>query len=143
MLKFNIFHFRKNVINQFVSYVGVGGVGTVAHYVTLVLLVQMMNLKPVVGSVCGFAVGAMVNYHLNYHITFHSRSKHIGGMTKFLLVALSGLALNTCIFIFATSVLSLHYMLAQFMATGFVVIWTFFCNRSWTFKEIRRGTDDR
>jgi putative flippase GtrA len=29
----------------------------------------------------------------------------------------------------------LHYLPAQLIATGLVLIWTFSCNRIWTFRE--------
>ncbi len=118
------------------SYLGVGAIGTGAHYGLLVLIVQKTGVRPVLGSVAGFTVGAVVNYTLNYYITFRSQKRHYEGAPKFFLVALSGLILNTIIFIFALRALSLHYLLAQVTATGFVTMWTFVCNRLWTFGAI-------
>lgn len=128
--------FPRVILAQFASYLGVGAIGTAAHYSLLIVVVQKLGFWPVVGSTVGFTVGAVVNYSLNYYITFRSQKRHYEGASKFFLVALSGLVLNTIIFVFVSRVLSLHYLLAQIAATGVVTMWTFTCNRLWTFGEI-------
>ena len=103
------------VIRQFFSFAAVGAVGTAAHYST-------------------FIVGALVNYTLNYRLTFQSSKLHRDSMPKFFLVALFGLGFNTAIMAFVTEVWRLHYLLAQILATGGVLVWNFTVNRFWTFK---------
>ena len=130
----------RNVFNQFLRFTGVGAIGTFAHYVILIILVQIIGIPPVPSSVTGFVVGALVNYHLNYRFTFRSKKNHSETLIKFLVIALVGLMLNTLIMAMATVILLMNYFLAQMIATGIVLIWNFTGNRLWTFKEGRYAT---
>lgn len=123
------------ILRQFLTFSGVGIIGTVIHYLTLVLLVHYANIYPVAGSGAGFAFGAVVNYFLNYHVTFKSKKAHGHAMPRFFSVALVGLGLNTLIMIAGVELLRLHYLISQFIATGIVLLWNFIGNRFWTFKH--------
>ncbi|MDW7646141.1 MAG: GtrA family protein [Desulfuromonadales bacterium] len=122
------------IFRQFLVFSAVGAVGTTSHFVVLFLLVQFAGTPPVPASVAGFVVGAVVNYWLNYLITFRSHKPHGPTFTKFLVVALVGLGLNTLIMAIGT--MWLYYLFSQALATGLVLVWNFLCNRFWTFKEI-------
>lgn len=122
------------LIRQFFSFAAVGVVGTAAHYSTLIALVQVMHVNAVVSSAAGFVVGALVNYTLNYRVTFRSTKLHRDSMPKFFLVALFGLGFNTAIMALLTEVWKQHYLVAQILATGGVLVWNFAVNRFWTFK---------
>jgi putative flippase GtrA len=125
----------KAVVNQFLCFSGVGIIGTLAHYLTLIGMVEIVSMRPVFSSILGFIVGALVNYFLNYHVTFKSAKSHHEAMPKFFVVALVGLAMNAMIMSVATEVLRFHYLLAQVISTGVVLIWNFTGNRLWTFWE--------
>ena len=126
---------RYNLLRQFLSFSGVGVIGTVTHYTTLLMLVEIAEVGAVLASACGFVVGALVNYVLNYRYTFRSKRRHHEAISKFFTVALVGLGLNTLIMSLAIGILFLHYLLAQVVATGLVLIWNFSGNRWWTFRE--------
>ena len=119
---------------QFLLFTVVGAVGTAAHYIVLIIMVQLMSTDPLRASIAGFAVGALVNYYLNYLITFKSNNPHCITLPKFFAVALVGLCLNILIMALMTS--CLHYLLSQALATVMVLAWNFFFNRFWTFKEV-------
>ena len=95
----------------------------------------MTDVSPVIASAVGFVLGAFVNYILNYRYTFRSTKNHREAMTKFMAVALAGLILNTFIMAMATGYFALHYLLAQILATGLVLIWNYSVNLLWTFRE--------
>jgi len=120
---------------QFVFFAGIGAVGTIVQYVTLAGLVEIAGIKPVLASAIGLVLGALVNYLLNYRFTFRSVKRHRETMPKFLAIALIGLLLNTLIMEIGTEMIRLHYLLAQVVATGLVLLWTFTGNRLWTFGE--------
>lgn len=110
----------------------VGGIGTLAHYLTLITLVDFMDVEPVMASAFGFLVGALVNYLLNYHVTFKSQKKHRSAFGKFLLIATVGFFLNTALM--AALVPFLHYLFAQIIATLIVLFWNFTGSRIWAFR---------
>jgi putative flippase GtrA len=119
------------VARQFLSYAGVGAIGTAGHYTLYIALVNL-GIGVTVSSMAGFIVGALINYGLNYHYTFKSEQPHHRAVVKFFSVALVGLLLNTLI-VFALDSLNWHFLLAQAAATLIVLLWNFAANRHWTF----------
>jgi len=129
----------QDIVRQFVCYAAVGVTGTIAHYAVIIGLVQFLHAYAVAASAVGFVVGALVNYIANYHITFESKKRHEEAIVKFFSVAIVGLVLNTIVMISATSLLHMHYLIAQLIATGLVLGWNFTGNRWWTFREAARA----
>ncbi len=127
------------IIRQFISFCALGAVGTLAQYIVLVLGIAL-GKGPIISSVLGFTVGAVVNYALSYYCIFRSNSSHPHTVTKFFTIALFGLMLNTLVLSYAINELNLHYLAAQILATGIVVMWNFIGNRWWTFREVEYGT---
>lgn len=119
---------------RFLAFTGVGAVGTVAHYLVLLFLVEVFGSKPGLGSSAGFVVGALVNYSLNYTYTFRSDARHHVALPKFLIIALIGFWINAFIMTKGIGWLAIHYLLVQLFATGLVLIWNFTGNMLWTFR---------
>ena len=122
-----------HLLQQFVRFASVGCVSAIGHYGLLILLVQGFSTDAVLASSAGATLGAVINYLLNYHYTFQSRQAHASSFTKFALVAIVGLGLNTLLMWGGVDLLHLHYLLAQVVTTGLVLIWSFLGNRYWTF----------
>ena len=57
---------KNNITRQFITFSSIGVIGTTAHYITLIILVEILTLMPVIASSCGAIIGALVNYTLNY-----------------------------------------------------------------------------
>ena len=128
------FH-RTKVVKQFILFSGVGVLGTIAHYATLITLVQAWKANAVLASCAGFILGALVNYYFNYRLTFRSNKRHSETATKFFTVALVGFISNALIMSFSLEILHLLYIPAQIAATGIILFWNFTANRLWTFRE--------
>ena len=75
------------IVRQLTSFVGVGVLATVLHYVTLVALVQFVGVPPVPAALCGFLIGAVLSYTLNRRHTFGSERPHEEAIWRFGLVA--------------------------------------------------------
>jgi len=129
-------------VSRFIRFAGVGAVGTLAQYLTLTALVEFLAIDVVHASAVGFTLGAFVNYFLNYHYTFRSKKRHSEAIFKFFSMALIGRILNTVIMSVMTNYLGFHYLLAQIISTGLVLLWNFSGNRLWTFREAQ-GADKR
>jgi len=128
---------RPNWQLQFILFTGVGAIGTVAHYVLLIILVEMFGANVVAASTAGAILGALVNYSLNRRFTFRSDKRHGEALTKFLIIAALGLAFNSFFMFVFTEILHVHYLLAQIFSTGLVLVWNFAGNRLWTFSDAR------
>ena len=124
---------HRGTIGQFLLFAGVGAIGTLGHYTTLIVLVQFWAVDPVFASSLGFVVGAIINYILNYHFTFQSDKRHAEALTKFLIVATIGAGINGFIMYIGVENTNINYLLVQIFATGVVLLWNFIVNKLWTF----------
>lgn len=122
-----------------IHYAGAGAVGTLAHYVVLTLMVELLGISPVIGTAVGAAVGAGINYFLNYHFTFISEASHRRTLPRFLLVAGLGLGMNAGGMWIATKFLGMNYLLAQVGCTALVLVTGFLLNKAWTFRTRGRS----
>lgn len=119
---------------QVTRFAAIGALATGLHYVLLAAFVERHHWDPVVASALAFTISALANYELNRRITFGGAASHVQALPRFFLVALAGLGLNTCVMAAALAILSVHYLIAQVMATALVFLWSFTGNRLWTFR---------
>jgi putative flippase GtrA len=127
------------IIRQFLIFAGVGAVGTAVQYVALIAFAKV-GINPVVGSTVGFVAGAIVNYLLNYRLTFRSTMAHRRTAPRFATIAASALLLNTVLMWLLIYGFTMHYLLAQTVVTGVVLIWNYVFSRLWTFNDASRVT---
>lgn len=120
---------------QFAKFTSVGAIATLAHYSTLVVLRELVNVEVVLATTLGYMVGALVNYWLNFHWTFSNQANHRRAVPRFFLIAAVGLLLNAALMHAMITYLNIWYLFAQVLATGMVLVFNFICNRLWTFKE--------
>ena len=123
------------LFRQFINFTGVGFVSAIGHYGLLIALVQLAGVAAVPASAAGALLGAWINYTLNYHFTFRSSKRHREAVLKFAAVATVGLVLNTLFMWVGVDLIGAHYLLAQVVTTGLVLIWSFAGNRFWTFQS--------
>lgn len=121
------------LVTRFVRFALVGGLATGIQYGLLILLVKIAGVEPVPASALGFAISAIANYLINYRYTFRSTVRHAAALMKFSALAGVGLAVNSAIM---SQLLKLgaHYLIAQIVATGVVLLWNFAGNHWWTFR---------
>ena len=134
---------KLGLIERFIRFTGVGVIATAAHYAVLVALVQGVGAGAVAASAAGCLVGAAVSYVLNYRFTFVSDRRHRVAAPIFFLLAGLGLILNTVLMAGLTAGLGLHYLPAQVLVTGVLLVWNFFAHQRWTFREqaVRQASD--
>jgi putative flippase GtrA len=121
------------LLPQFVLYGSAGAAGTAAHFAVLAALVQFADTGAVAASTAGAIAGAIINYALNHRFTFASRRTHRVALPRFLAVAVAGILLNAAVVAAMLAVVRPHYLVAQVVATGTVLIAGFLANRRWTF----------
>jgi len=120
-------------------YAVVGGLGTLAQYVVLVLLVTMMGVSATLASTAGMVVGAIVNYILNCAVVFRGHKNHWETGPKFAMVACCALGVNAMLMHVLCATLALHYLLAQVLASGVVLVISYLLNSVLTFKNVHQG----
>ncbi len=123
------------MLGKIFRYGIVGIVGTPAHYLTLILLVEAGGIGPVYATIAGSAVGALVNYLLNRRYTFKSAKAHLDAGPKFLMVAVATGILNAVLVYLGVELLGMHYLVVQIVATLIVFLSNFALNNTWTFRE--------
>jgi putative flippase GtrA len=126
-----------NIARQFLLFSAAGGFAAIGHYGTLIALSELAGTPPVPASLAGFLVGGVISYALNYRFTFRSTQQHGETLSKFLTVAAVGFVLNGAVMAALTGWYRIHYLAAQIAATAVVLVWTFLCNRYWTFRGSR------
>jgi putative flippase GtrA len=124
------------VAAQFVSFAGMGAIGTLAHYIALLALVVLLGADPVFASAFGYCTGGVVNYLLTYRFTFRSRQPHFSSGIKFAAIATAGFGINWALMSIATREMHLHFIAAQAFTTAAVLGWNFVGNRLWTFRNL-------
>ena len=113
----------------------VGAIATLAHYITLILLVEVGDVSPVVSTSAGFAVGALVNYILNHRYTFKSNKAHLDAAPIFFSIALITGLLNAILVYWGLKLLAVHYLIVQVFATLITFLANFMLNSNWTFRK--------
>lgn len=124
------------LLTQFLTFTGIGAIGTLGHYTVLIGLVQRAEVDPVYASTLGFMVGAVVNYFLNYRFTFRSTKRHSDTILKFMVVAVVGMLINAAIMTVGVQVMNFNYLIIQIISTGIVLLSNFALNKVWTFSQI-------
>lgn len=118
---------------QFVRFAAVGVAATSVHYAILIALKEWAGTGPVLATTAGYAVGAVVSYTLNRRFTFEVRPAYGAGLVKFLGVIFVGALINALIVALLVAA-GAHYLVAQVIATGLVLIWNFLVSRALVFR---------
>lgn len=121
------------VVRQFSTFVLVGVAAAVVHYGVLIACVEMGWLKPLPATLAGYVAGGIVSYWLNRRHTYESERPHEEAGWRFAVVAGVGFLLTSVFMYLLHDVAGLHYLLAQVLTTGVVLVWSFLAHRIWTF----------
>jgi putative flippase GtrA len=121
-------------LRRFIKYTIVGGIGTLVHYLILIVLVAAHLTGPVVATVVGALCGAIFNYFLNARITF-KKIANLVSIRRFALIAILGAAINGLLMAIQIHFLMVNYLVAQAVATAVVLGLTYSLNTLWTFRS--------
>lgn len=121
---------------SFLTFLFVGGFATGLQYVLALLFIYLLGVPVAPASALGYAISAVANYLLNARLTFRSTGTHRQTGPRFVVVAGSGLVLNYVLLSYLV-VLGLHFMVAQILTTLCVILWNYFINGLWTFRQTR------
>lgn len=114
-------------------YLVAGGTSAALHLVVLVLFVEFTNVDATLASAIGFCLAVCLNYTLQYHWTFGLSEPHSRILTKYIVITITMLGVNTVIFWILFVKIDVLYIIAQIIATGFVTVLNFTINKRFTF----------
>jgi putative flippase GtrA len=134
---------RRKVATTFGRFLIVGLISTSVHYLVLIAMVELLHWSAVLGSGCGFSLGAVVSYLMNRSFTFRSDAPHERAVVRFVAVLAVGLVLNLLLMHAFTVRLGLPYLLAQVLTTGLVLFWHFGGNALWSFARHQSRQGDQ
>ncbi len=132
---------------QFSKFFFIGGVSLLINWGVMLLTQRVIHMEVVfsfgdtqvkdymIGAVLGFIVSAIANYFLNKKFTFNNKLKAYGKqMTKFFMVSIIGLILNTAITILLVERVGVPPTIVTPLAAAIVLFWNYFGHRVFTFK---------
>ncbi|NVN95666.1 MAG: GtrA family protein [Bacteroidetes bacterium] len=112
----------------------VGASGVIVDFGFTYLCKEILKLQKYLANAIGFTLAASSNYIFNRIWTFHSLNPEIGiEYSKFLLISLIGLGINTLILWLLVSKYNKKFYVSKLFAIGIVTVWNFFINLIFTF----------
>jgi putative flippase GtrA len=133
----------KNFI-RFAKFCAVGMSGTVVDFGILTALKELAHMPTLPANIISFSTAMVNNFIWNYLWTFRDiRGKKISLVfIQFAVISIIGLGLNSAIVVLLEHPLNFlftrpntGYLAAKFLATIAVLLWNFFANRFWTFRQ--------
>lgn len=137
---------------KFIRFAIVGAIGSVIDFGVFNLLATLLNIPALIASVVSFTLAVINNFILNRYWTYpETRGIPFGKqLSQFAIVSVAGLAIRTPLFA-ATEKLFISWaetiapnfltptIVGHNIALAFVILvvllWNFFINRLWTFKQ--------
>lgn len=118
---------------QFLKFAAVGATATCLHYTIYLVLVMQLGVKPGLAAAIGASFGACVVYLLNRRYTFATQRAHRETIPRFVALSVLGALLNGAI-VGWLSGMGLHFLLAQVVATVFVLFINYFVSKKWIYR---------
>ncbi len=131
---------------RFTRFLTVGALGTLLDFGLLTLL-KLAGLPTLFANSLSFTAGLINNFTWNRLWTFRdaAQANWQKQLAQYALVSLVGLVLNDLLVLSLETVLGTWlgqpawgYLPAKVVATGVVVFWNYFANRTWTFRATPR-----
>ena len=125
---------EKAFLTKFLRFCVVGASGTAIDFGLTWLCKEIFKIPKFIANAIGFVVAATSNYILNRIWTWGSTNENVGAeYTKFFIVSLIGLGINTLILYILNEKLKWNFYLSKVFATGVEMVWNFLANNYFTF----------
>jgi putative flippase GtrA len=122
---FQLFH--NPAVQQFIRYVGVGGLSFVVDFTCLYLLTEAIGWHYLASATLAFCAGLVTNYLLCllWVFDFRRMQNRLHEFTVFGIIGLGGLLLNNLLLYTLTGLLGLHYLLSKISAAAVILLFNF------------------
>ena len=127
-------YFTQDILIKFMKFGAVGATGVVIDFSFTWVGKEKVRIQKYIANAIGFTIAATTNYFLNRWWTFHSNNPELAmEYTRFLVVSLIGLGLNTLLIWYWVSKRNRNFYISKLFAIGLVTFWNFFVNLAFTF----------
>ena len=124
---------------QGMRFAAVGVAATSVHFLTVVLIVDVLGLpNATLATFAGCVLGILTSYAGNHRWTFKARRRHLYYFSRFLTAYASVMLLHTGLMYVMEHLLGLHYVIPFAAATGVSTVVNFLLNRYVVFADKRR-----
>lgn len=96
-------------------------IATLAHWLTFFLLVEL-GVTPSIATLVGATIGALLNYLLQFYVVFSSASTHKRSATRYTLLLMLNIPINTLLFMMLSQVLWKNIFLTQLLTSAIVAL---------------------
>ncbi len=121
---------------KFVKFCIVGLSGLLVDFGITYLCKEHIKIQKYVSNAIGFTIASSTNYFLNRIWTFQSQNSAIAWeYSKFIIVSLIGLGINTLILWILVSMFRKQFYWSKLGAIIIVTIWNFIANYLFTFTQ--------
>ena len=119
---------------KFIKFGVVGFSGIFVDFGFTYVFKEWLKVPKYLANALGFSIAASTNYILNRIWTFQSHDPGIAvEFSKFFIVSLIGLGINTLILWLLVSKFKTNFYLSKLFAIAVVMIWNFLANLLYTF----------
>jgi putative flippase GtrA len=124
----------KTLLLKILKFGVVGFSGMIIDFSSTYLCKEILKIHKYISNAIGFTLAASWNYVFNRIWTFESHNPHIGyEFTRFFIVSLIGLGINTLILWLLVSKFKQHFYVSKLFAIAVVMVWNFVVNWLVTF----------
>lgn len=130
------------LLQQFVSYIGIGGIAFVGDFAMLTLVVKGLHCSVIAGATAGFIAGAITNYLLCLRLVFknHTLQSRWLEFVIFVAIGIVGLVINDLVMLACIKYFGVQFQFAKLIAAVFVLVFNFAGRRAALFSKSRSNS---
>lgn len=127
----------RNIKQEFIRYLGVGGISFIADFTMLALLATLFGVNYLIATLMAFLLGTWTNYTLSLRWVFNYRNvaNQYTEFSIFILVGVLTLGLSIAFMSMLVGWFGIHLLLAKCITTGLTLVANFAGRRLLLFRE--------
>jgi len=120
---------------QLIRFSITGGLATITHFMTVVLLVELTSLHPLSANVFGFFCGFIVSFSGHRFWTFADTTQLVRiALSRFFLIAIINFICNQSLYYIFLTKFHWNYTVALILVLGTMASITFLVSKLWVFR---------
>ena len=117
------------------KYILVGILNTSCYILITILLVDLFDTNPILGSIIGFIIAMTLAFSLNRNWTFNSNTSLARSLRRYFLISLCGIAINTLIIYIVVNVCNGLYYFGLFLTIIAIPTVNYLFIKKWAFGQ--------